>query len=170
MKTYLPNNNAQRPALPDSSEAEYVYYGPEQYGPEVEETKILDYWKILVKRRRLLIQIFVISLLVGAYFNFTATTVYKATAMLKIEPLTPMVTGVGQTSTSSIPEGGGPYDYYQTQYKLLASPALAARVIADLRLDSNKTFISASVTSDNAIARIRSWILGTLDSLLSPIA
>jgi len=63
MKTYLPNNNAQRPALPDSSEAEYVYYGPEQYGPEVEETKILDYWKILVRRRRLLIQIFVISLL-----------------------------------------------------------------------------------------------------------
>ena len=105
MRTYFPENNTQRPALPDSSEAEYTYYGPEP-----EEFNILDYWKVLVKRRRLLIQIFVISLLVGAYFNFTATTVYKATAMLKIEPLTPMVTGVGQTSTSSIPEGGGPYD------------------------------------------------------------
>ncbi|HEU0047666.1 MAG TPA: Wzz/FepE/Etk N-terminal domain-containing protein, partial [Nitrososphaera sp.] len=170
MKTYLPNNNAQRPALPDSSEAEYVYYGPEQYGPEVEETKILDYWKILVRRRRLLIQIFLISLLLGAYFNFTATPVYKATAMLKIEPLTPMVTGVGQTSTSSIPEGGGPYDYYQTQYKLLESRDLAARVVADLQLDKNKAFTTASVTSPNAIPRVQSWILGTLNSIISPVA
>ncbi|TMB71057.1 MAG: polysaccharide biosynthesis tyrosine autokinase [Deltaproteobacteria bacterium] len=170
MKTYLPNNNAQRPALPDSSEAEYVYYGPEQYGPEVEETKILDYWKILVRRRRLLIQIFVISLLLGAYFNFTATPVYKATAMLKIEPLTPTVTGVGQIGTSSTPEGGGPYDYYQTQYKLLESRDLAARVIADLQLDKNKTFTTASVTNPNAIPRVQSWILGTLNSIISPVA
>ena len=108
MKTYLPNNNAQRPALPDSSEAEYVYYGPEQYGPEVETPHILDYWKVLVRRRRLLAQVFIVFLILGGYFNFTATTVYKATAMLKIEPSTPTVTGVGQIGTSSIPEGGGP--------------------------------------------------------------
>src|SRR5262245_15218026 len=128
MNTYLPNNNIQRPALPDSSEGEYTYYGPEP-----EANQLLDYWQILVKRRRLLIKIFVISLLVGAYFNFTATKVYKATAMLKIEPVNPTVTGVGQVATS-IPEGGGPYDYYQTQYTLLRSRDLAARVIADLRL------------------------------------
>src|SRR5439155_18473817 len=39
-----------------------------------------------------------------------------------------------------------------------------------LRLDSNKIFTNASVTSDNPIKRVQWWILGTLDSLLSPVA
>ena len=166
MRTYFPENDTQRPALPDSSESDYAYYGSEE-----ERVQLLDYWKNLVKRRRIIIQIFIIFLLVGAYFTFTATPVYKATATLKIEPINPMVTGVtgvGEAGTR-IAEGGGPYDYYQTQYKLLASSALAARVIADLRLDSNKIFTSASITSDNPVARVRSWILGTLDSFISPV-
>src|SRR5207249_7410202 len=164
MRSYIPETDTQRPALPDSSESDYAYYGSEE-----ERVQLLDYWKNLVKRRRIIIQIFIIFLLVGAYFTFTATPVYKATATLKIEPVNPMVTGVGEVAARST-EGGGPYDYYQTQYKLLASSALAARVIADLRLDSNKTFTGASVTSNNPIKRVRSWILGTLDSLLSPVA
>ena len=166
MRTYFPENDTQRPALPDSSESDYAYYGSEE-----ERVQLLDYWKNLVKRRRIIIQIFIIFLLVGAYFTFTATPVYKATATLKIEPINPMVTGVtgvGEAGPRFL-EGGGPYDYYQTQYKLLASSALAARVIADLRLDSNKIFTSASITSDNPVARVRSWILGTLDSFISPV-
>jgi len=166
MKNYFPHNDIQRPALPDSSESDYAYYGSEE-----ETVQFLDYWKNLVKRRRIIIQIFIIFLLVGAYFTFTATPVYKATATLKIEPINPMVTGVTGVGESGArtAEGGGPYDYYQTQYKLLASSALAARVIADLRLDSNKIFTSASITSDNPVARVRSWILGTLDSFISPV-
>src|SRR6266481_1744005 len=128
MKTYLPNNNIQRPALPDSSEAEYVYDGPEQ-----ETAHLLDYWKVVVRHRRLLIRIFFIFLIVGAYFTFTATPVYIATATLKIEPANPTVTGVTGVGEGlgRGAEGGGPYDYYQTQYKLLQSRSLAARVIRD---------------------------------------
>src|SRR5436190_41002 len=84
MRTYFPENDTQRPALPDSSESDYAYYGSEE-----ERVQLLDYWKNLVKRRRIIIQIFIIFLLVGAYFTFTATPVYKATATLKIEPIRP---------------------------------------------------------------------------------
>ena len=73
MRTYFPENDTQRPALPDSSESDYAYYGSEE-----ERVQLLDYWKNLVKRRRIIIQIFIIFLLVGAYFTFTATPVYKA--------------------------------------------------------------------------------------------
>ena len=167
MNTYLPNNNVQRPALPDSSEADYVYDGPEP-----EKAHLLDHWKVVVKHRRLLIWIFVIFLIVGAYFTFTATPLYIATAMLKIEPANPTVTGV--TGVGEGPgratEGGGPYDYYQTQYKLLQSRSLAARVIRDLGLDANKAFTSAKVTSSNPISRVQSWLLGMLNPLITPIA
>src|SRR5438094_5141352 len=148
MKTYLPNNNAQRPALPDSSESDYVYYGSEE-----ETVQLLDYWKNLVKRRRLIIQIFIIFLLVGAYFTFTATPLYKATATLKIEPVNPMVTGVTGVAEvgARIGEAGGPYDYYETQYKLLQSRALPARVMSDLRLDSINTITSTSFTIDSSL-------------------
>ena len=165
MKTYLPNNNIQRPALPDSSEAEYVYDGPEQ-----ETAHLLDYWKIVVKRRWLLIQIFIIFLLIGAYSTFTATPLYRATTTLKIEPANPTVTGVMGVGEARLAEGGAAYDYYQTQYRLLQSRSLAARVIIDLGLASNKTFIRASVTTENPIKRLQSWILGGLNSLLSPVA
>ena len=164
MNTYLPDNNIQRPALPDSSEADYVYDGPEQ-----ETAHFLDYWKVVVKHRRLLIWTFVIFLIVGVYFNFTATRVYRATATLKIEPQNPMVTGVTGVGERAS-EGGGPYDYYQTQYKLLQSRSLAAKVIHDLKLDADNAFTSGTVTSSNPISRVQSWLVGTLNSLITPIA
>src|SRR5262249_52606545 len=88
-----------------------------------------------------------------------------ASAMLKIEPQNPSVTGVGEMLRL---ESGGPqYDYYQTQFSLLQSNALAAKVIAELKLDANKIFTSAQVTSSNPVDRIQSWIFGKLSFVFS---
>ncbi|HWO43494.1 MAG TPA: GumC family protein, partial [Candidatus Eisenbacteria bacterium] len=155
MRNTLPPHSAT-PALPaDHPEPEYYTYSPE---PQVH---LLDYWKIVVKRRRLVIAVAAAVLIIGGYFSFTATTLYTSTATLKIEPQNPYVTGIGEVTR--IGEGdGGPYDYHQTQFRMLESRDLAARVIADLKLENNKTFTDADVTSANPISRIQDWLFRPL--------
>ena len=45
---------------------------------------------------------------------------YSATSILKIEPQNPTVTGLAEVLKIT-EAGGGNYDYYQTQFKLLES-------------------------------------------------
>ena len=134
---------AQPAVVPMSLETEYIQ-------SRYEEVHLRAYWKILVKRRRIVFAVFAACLVVGAYVNFTATPVFQATAMLKIEPQNPAVIGVEMLRLT---EGSALYDYYQTQFKLLESRSLAAKVISELNLESDDTFtripsISSSVSSE----------------------
>ncbi|MGH7826652.1 MAG: GumC family protein [Candidatus Binatia bacterium] len=158
MRNNLPAQPSPQ-ALPGDVEPEYTY-APESQG------HLLDYWKIVVKRRRLVIATAAAVLIVGAYFSFTATTLYTANATLKIEPHNPSVTGVGMMVPLG-EGGGGQYDYHQTQFRLLESRGLAARVATELKLDSNKTFTQADVTSANPISRIQDWFFGHLYFVVS---
>ena len=122
-----------RSPLDDPSEVEASYY------PVQEEVHLRDYWKILRKRRGLIILVSLLFVITGAYFNFTATKVYNATTLLKIEPITPTATTIGELPAST--QGN---DYYETQFALLKGRALAASVVADLGLNSDKSFRNAS--------------------------
>src|SRR6266436_9675620 len=94
------------------------------------EPELNDYLNILLKHRRFVIFVFLTVLAIGAYFSFTATRLYQASSMLKIEPQNPSVTGVGEMLR--LESGGGPpYDYYQTQFKLLESNSLTATVTTE---------------------------------------
>ena len=112
--------------------------------PESDEVPLSHYWKILVKRRAIILPIFFVVFALGAYFALSATTLYTATALLKIEPQNPRVTGVGELQP---PDLVGQYDYHQTQFALLQTRPLAARVITDLNLEANQTFTHGSVRS-----------------------
>jgi succinoglycan biosynthesis transport protein ExoP len=143
----------------ESIEPQYVH------SPATDHVDLRDYLKVLIKHRRLLILVFLTVLAIGAYFSFTTTRLYQASSMLKIEPQNPSVTGVGEMLPL---ESRGPsYDYYQTQFKLLESNTLAAKVIADLKLESNKIFTSAQVTNSNPADRVQSWIFGALNLVVS---
>jgi uncharacterized protein involved in exopolysaccharide biosynthesis len=85
--------------------------------------------------------------------------------VIKIEPNNPTVTGLGEMVRLS--EGGAKYDYYETQFKLLNSRTLAARIIADLTLDRDKSFTRTTVISANPIKRVGSWIFGKLGFVVS---
>ena len=155
----IENIRQPRAPLDDPSEVEASYY------PVQEEVHLREYWKILRKRRRLIILVLLLFVFTGGYFTFTATKVYNATTLVKIEPITPTATTIGELPTST--QG---LDYYETQFALLKGRALAARVVADLGLDSDRRFRNASVTPSNPIERVKSWVLNMLDSLISPIA
>ena len=77
------------------TDAEYIHI------PESEEPGLRNYWKIVVKRRRLIVLVFLIILALGAYFNFTATPLYTASATIKIEPQNPRVTGIMELLASN---------------------------------------------------------------------
>lgn len=124
--------------------------------PEPDEVPLSHYWKILVKRRNIILPIFFVVFAMGAYFALSATTLYTATALLKIEPQNPRVTGVGELQP---PDLVGQYDYHQTQFALLQTRPLAARVITDLNLEANQTFTHATIISPNPVDHLKSWML-----------
>src|SRR6266550_3358487 len=119
---------------PEPIEADYIH------STDTDEVELRHYFNVLIKRRRLLIWVFLTVVIIGAYFSLTATPLYKASATLKIEPQNPSVTGAGEMLRLSESGGLSSYDYYQTQFKLLESKTLAAKVISDLKLQSKTVF------------------------------
>ena len=102
------------------------------------ETHLRDYWKILRKHARRITVIFCGVLILALLYNFFSPTTYTASAILKIEPQNPTVTGVQDMAPAQFETG--PYDYYQTQFALLKSQTLAARVVKQLKLEANSSF------------------------------
>ena len=145
--------------LGEPEEAEYVY-------PAAEQTRhLLDYWKVLAKHQRLVALLFLFVFGTSIYVNFSATPLYTASAMLQIEPQNPTVTGLAEI-LSSKSEGSTQYDYYQTQFVLLKSRTLAARVITSLQLASDPTFRTRTI-SDAVLDRVMSWVFIPLQPFIT---
>jgi capsular exopolysaccharide synthesis family protein len=139
------------------------------YLPEPEAVSLSEYWNILKKRRYIILLLFFLVFSAGAYFALSATELYTASATVKIEPQNPQVTGLSELQPLEL---RGDYDYYQTQFALLRSRRLAAKVITDLRLESNKGFKDASIVSPNPVDHAKAWvsrIFGYVSSVVSPL-
>ena len=117
-----------------------------------------DYWNILRKRMRQIIAIFCGTVALGLIFNFFSPTLYLAKSTLKIEPQNPTVSGVRGVEGTLSDQGASPYDYYQTQFVLLKSRPLVARVIKNLGLASNPAFKDSS----NIFQWTYKWIVGSI--------
>ncbi len=117
-------------AMPASSQALSVDLRAPDAGAK-DEIDLLNYWRILVKRRWTVLGalgIVVVAVLVG---TLLMTPVYRATASMQIDRDSIKVVEVeGITPV----EGAGDRDFYQTQYELLKSRALAQRVASELGL------------------------------------
>ncbi len=134
------------------------------YAPEYQSPLLRDYWQTLVKHRRRVLAIFLAAFSISAYVNFSATPLYTASAMLQIEPQNPAITGLAEILSSRV-EGSTVYDYYQTQFTLLRSRELAARVISTLALASDPAFKTNTV-SDSVVSRILPWFFTILEPFI----
>lgn len=132
------------------------------YSPEQEERPLRDYWKMVVKRRRLVALVFLIVLGVGAFFTLQERSLYTARTTLKIEPQNPSAMAVEGFLAAQV-SGGMSFDYYQTQFALLKSRTLAASIITQLRLQSNPAFLG----SPDTITRLKYRFFTLWWSLLS---
>jgi capsular exopolysaccharide synthesis family protein len=103
------------------------------YGSNVlgdSEVHLLDYVKVLYKRRWTAITVFLVVFVAVIVYTFTATPIFQAKTQILIEKENSNVV----TFKEAIEQNQIADDYYQTQYKILQSRALARRTIEALKL------------------------------------
>lgn len=100
---------------------------------------LLDYVRVLYKRRWSIIAAFTAVMLTVIVYTFTATPVYQATTKLLIESDSPNVVSFKEV----INEEQAKADYYQTQYNILQSRTLARRTLESLHLWGQPEFASS---------------------------
>lgn len=105
--------------------------GPSPVQPDaVEESPLREWAAVVVRRRRLVIAVLLVVSTAAAIRTVLTRPVYQASAQLLIEREAPNVVTFKEVAQAD----AGRDDYYQTQYKLLQSRALAREVILDLNL------------------------------------
>jgi succinoglycan biosynthesis transport protein ExoP len=124
---------------------------------------IHDYLRILVKRRAAVLAVFFVVLALAALKTFTATPIYQATVQILIERQPPRVL---DTQTQPAYDYYGE-EFYQTQYKLLESRALAKKVAdkLDLRKRSPYSQMFAQLPTDvdqNTKQRLEESLVDTI--------
>jgi len=100
------------------------------------DVHLLDYVRVLYKRRWTATTVFLIVLLGTAVYTFTATPIYEARTRLLIESDDPHIVSFKEV----IDKGPAESDYYQTQYKILQSRTLARDTLDALHLWNNPLF------------------------------
>jgi polysaccharide biosynthesis transport protein len=96
-----------------------------------DEIDLLSYWRILVKRRWTVLGALGIVFVTALVGTLLMTPIYRATATVQIDRQASQVVQVGGLEAN---QGSEYNDFYQTQYELLKSRALAQRVVAQLGL------------------------------------
>jgi len=93
------------------------------------EVDLLEYWRIILKRKWTVLGAFVIVLLTGLMATLLTTPIYRATAVVQIERQSLRVVNV-----PGVDPVEAPYDreFYETQFQLLRSRSMAEKVVADL--------------------------------------
>jgi succinoglycan biosynthesis transport protein ExoP len=98
--------------------------------PSGQEIHLAEYWRIIVKRRRLIALCVALTLIIGAVVSLLSRPTYRATATLDIEKdkASPVDVASGPVSYGFDPE------FLPTQTRLMRSREVAERVVARLNL------------------------------------
>ncbi|HEY5107292.1 MAG TPA: polysaccharide biosynthesis tyrosine autokinase [Caulobacteraceae bacterium] len=100
---------------------------------------LVDYWRTLLKHRWMILASIVACLAVGAAVTLLTRPIYTAQSTLQIDREAAKVVSAGEvTSSDNLVEGE---EFFQTQYGLLRSRALAIRVAEALGLTHSDAFI-----------------------------
>jgi capsular exopolysaccharide synthesis family protein len=131
----------------------YSYPSPQ----EEKEVNLRDYWKVIQKRRWIIIAFFWIVLITTAVGTFTMRPIYRGTVTIQINKENPQIVDFKEIFAVNTMD----MDYYQTQYKILESRTLARRVIQALKLSEHPEFQPKPETP------FQKWKSNTLTSLSS---
>jgi capsular exopolysaccharide synthesis family protein len=101
-----------------------------------DEARMADYVRVLFKRRWTAASTFLIVIGSITIYTFTATPVYEARVRLLIETENPNVVAFQEV----IEQNKSTTDYYQTQYRILESRALAQRTLENGKLWAHPEF------------------------------
>ena len=141
MNDYLPPPSL--PALPQSGGelALAQYEAPGFVFAEQEESALRHYWRILYKRRYLILALTALGVAAGVFVSMMTRPEYAGTVMVQVareEAKVLNIEGVEQ-------DGGGTRfdaEFYATQYALLKSRSISELVVRDLGLADNHRFLA----------------------------
>jgi len=126
---------------------------------EKKEVDLLEYWRVIVKRKWVIIAVTTAIILFVGFFSFTATPIYRATTTLLIEGSSSGMLSIQEFFASPYRS----YDYmgrdFNTQLKLLTSRGLAERVAIKMNLRARPEFRTAK--------RPRRSLSGTIKNIIS---
>ncbi|GMU73483.1 MAG: polysaccharide biosynthesis tyrosine autokinase [Burkholderiales bacterium] len=97
-----------------------------------ESIHLRDLWRVIVKRKWIVISVLGIVLLTAIVVTMMATPIYRSSITLKIEREASKI--VDFKGAPVEPQELGDTDFYRTQYELLKSRSLAERVVRQLDL------------------------------------
>lgn len=126
-----PHRQQMRPALPGGG-ALSVDLLDEKRSDDGDEIDLLAYWRILVKRRWLVLSILGGVVALALLATLMATPIYRATAVLQLEKEGQQVVQVEGVQPGG--DSGWDPDFLTTQYELIRSRSLAERVANELNL------------------------------------
>lgn len=119
-------------------ESAFVSSGSRRVSPFEDGIGLAEVWRIIRSRLRLTIFIVLAAMTATIIVILVKTPIYTASATLLIAPEPPQVLDMTQLMTDEA--GDLDYDYYKTQFELLKSRPLAARVIRELKLENYPWF------------------------------
>lgn len=123
-----------------------------------EQIDLRDYLRVLIKRRWTIISLFALVVLSVAIYTFTAIPIYQATARIVIEKENPNLVSIQEVM--AVDATGS--DYYQTQYKIIESRAVAREVVRRLDLQNSPEFFPPP--KDDVFSNIKTWVNETVGS------
>lgn len=121
-----------RPQAPDQPDWQEL---PRQEGAGA---ALRHYWRVLIKRRKLILGCIILALGIGVAMALLAKPMYAATATIEIAREAAPVVKMDDAQ----PMRANDPEFYQTQYSLLASRSLAEGVVDDLRLSRSDDFLT----------------------------
>jgi capsular exopolysaccharide synthesis family protein len=129
-----------RPVPPPGYGYGYGYsYGLEAETPGLDLRRV---WHVVVKRKLLLLGVLATALLIGLAATMLSTPVYRASTTLQIDREAAQVVNVEGVMPSD--DMYSAQEFYQTQYGLLKSRALAQKVVNQLGLANQPAFIESN--------------------------
>ncbi len=117
--------------LPVPGESHAVAVSTVDNGVADDEIDLLAYWRMLVKRRWLIVGIVAVIVAIALIQTLMTPPSYRATVVMQIEAETMQIM---QVQGISPVRGGYDAEFNQTQYQLLQSRSLAERIAGDLNL------------------------------------
>jgi succinoglycan biosynthesis transport protein ExoP len=148
------NNNHNHVAAPQPSE---LWHSEPYASPPIDDQPDLwTYWSVIYRHLGLILGLFVVAELLTAAVIFSMTPLYTGLSTILIEHQSPQLLGNNTASEESATDSSAD-SFYKTQYEILKSRSLAARVIHDMGLDHNHYFAAAPPTAQSGIGLL-GWL------------
>ncbi len=118
-----------------------------------DEIDLRAYWRVLMRRRWVALSVLAAVVLVTLVVTLRQTKIYAATATLIIDVAAPKILN-NKDVQEVVESGSGGYwsnkEYFETQYKVIASRAVAQRVVEKLQLQHDLRFLDLEGVRDEA--------------------